>query len=76
MTEKRHTIIRYLCSRYDVSFDDIRFDGSDVHVTGIMPNTSQHGEFFAGYVVDLARLAEEEEIERLADAAGLQTADD
>ena len=46
----------YLSRRYDCDEQtDIEVDGQSVHVTATMPNTNQHGQFYAGDLADIQR---------------------
>jgi hypothetical protein len=49
-------IREYLADRYDCDPNtDIETEGQHVHVTAIMPNTSEYGQFYAGDLADIQR---------------------
>ena len=56
-------IRQYLAAKYNCDPNtDIDVDGQSVHVTGIMPNSNTHGQFYAGELGDI-----QWELEREAD---------
>ena len=49
-----HDVEQYLIDRFDLDGTGcIRVRGGEVHCLGKMPNSTQHGWFFAGYVNDV-----------------------